>query len=98
MNERARERLLSVDARHLAVACRALVQRLRVTHQAFDAGDRATRIACVCAHDELVEALLNLLSVVECADPGADVVQRLRAGLEKALVSARERGFEAFSG
>lgn len=99
LSDRAIERLERLDQKHLVVACQAIVQRLRLIHQAFDEGDRAKRIACVSAHDAAVEALLNLVSVVEQIDAchEAGDVARLRAGLERALESARDRGFEAFS-
>lgn len=94
MNDYQASRLAALDPRHLVIACQALVARLRRIHEGFDVAPEEQQEERAAAHVEAVEALLNLLSVVE-SDPRvrAEDVRLLRAGLDRALESAREREF-----
>lgn len=85
-------RLAAVKPAHLVVACQALINRARLHYNEIKAGkgDRA-------AFAEVVEALLNLVSVVEATpqvSPGC--VKELRAGVERVLGAGRKLAQDGF--
>lgn len=99
VNARAVDRMVALGPAHLVVASQALIGRLRLIHERF-ALERgrltpAQARALVAAHVEHTEALLNVLSVIEADGAGIPALPRLRAGLERALESARDLGFGA---
>jgi hypothetical protein len=92
LNQRAVDRVMCLDPVHVLVACQALVARLRRLHEAAAKGV-GNRAALEAAHDEACEALMNLLAVLDADGSYTTQVAACRAGLERALTSARELRF-----
>ena len=82
-------RLAAVQPEHLVVACRALINRARLLYQEMRAGSEKPDTRRT--FSEVVEALLNISSVVEATPQVSPaVVKELRAGVERVLEAAKE--------
>lgn len=88
-------RLAAVQPRHLVTACQALINRARLQYQSIKQGKGGEEARA--AFSEVVEALLNLVSVVEATPQVSPAtVKELRAGVERVLEAARALAVDGF--
>lgn len=106
MNPDAVARCQAVSRKTFIVAAEAMFAQLRLVHAAFrkdsesgptglsGEGLRHAQVAHAQQHVELVEALLNLVSILE-ADPGRSVgtVEKFRTTIDAANAQAQRLGF-----